>query len=49
MTTFLPKAYQYKEIGDYNIDPKIVVTMLNAEMAITAAEEFLTCIGSILA
>jgi hypothetical protein len=34
MTTFLAQAYAYKEIGDYSVNPKAVVTMQNAETAI---------------
>jgi uncharacterized protein (UPF0332 family) len=48
MTAFLPKAYQYKEISDYGVNPKAVVTMPNAEGAIISAADFLDCIESIL-
>ncbi len=48
MTTFLAKAYQYKEIGDYAIDPTITVTMGNAEAAIKAAADFIDRIRTIL-
>jgi uncharacterized protein (UPF0332 family) len=48
MTAFLPKAYQYKEISDYSVNPKAVVTMPNAETAISSAADFIDCIESIL-
>jgi uncharacterized protein (UPF0332 family) len=49
MTTFLAQAYEYKEVSDYNVDPKAVVTMQNAETAIARATDFLDRIEAILA
>ena len=41
MTTFLPLAYRYKEIGDYSVDPDVVITMPQAQSAVASATEFL--------
>jgi uncharacterized protein (UPF0332 family) len=41
---FLAQAYLYKEVGDYSVDPDEIVTMQDAERAITAAANFLDCI-----
>jgi uncharacterized protein (UPF0332 family) len=49
MTQFLALAYRYKEIGDYGVDPDEVVTMQNADTAITPATDFLDCVEAILA
>jgi uncharacterized protein (UPF0332 family) len=41
MTTFLPLAYRYKEIGDYTVNPDVVITMPQAQSAVASATEFL--------
>jgi uncharacterized protein (UPF0332 family) len=48
MTEFLAKAYRYKELGDYVVDPDAIVTMAQAESAIAGATDFLDCIEAVL-
>lgn len=48
MMAFLADGYRYKEIGDYSVNPDEVVTMANAETAITSATAFLDCVAAIL-
>ena len=49
MTSFLAQGYQYKEVGDYNVDPAAAITMRNAEAAISAAADFLQRVEAALA
>ena len=49
MMEFLTQAYAYKAIGDYSVNSDEVVTMLNAESAITSAGKFLDCVAAALA
>jgi uncharacterized protein (UPF0332 family) len=46
---FLAKAYVYKEIGDYGVGKKSVITMPMAKSAIDTAGEFVDCIAGFLA
>jgi len=39
-STFLAKAYSYKEIGDYRVDPGAIVTDADAKDAIDDATRF---------
>jgi uncharacterized protein (UPF0332 family) len=45
---FLAQAYLYKEIGNYSVSPDEIVTMQDAELAISAAANFLDCIEVVL-
>jgi uncharacterized protein (UPF0332 family) len=45
---FLAKAYAYKEIDDYSMEKKSVITMAMAKNAIDLAEEFVDCIAGVL-
>ena len=47
-TTFLAKAYMYKEIGDYGVGPGASVTLDDAKDAIVVAEQFIDCIADLL-
>jgi hypothetical protein len=49
MTTVLAQAYRYKQIGDYSVDPEEVVTIANAQDAISRAADFLDCVHAVLA
>lgn len=48
MASFLTKAYRYKEVSDYTVNRRAVVTMQDAEAAIVSAAGFLECIHAIL-
>jgi uncharacterized protein (UPF0332 family) len=48
MTEFLAKAYRYKELGDYVVDPDAIVTMAQVKSAIAGAADFLDCIEAVL-
>ena len=48
MSEFLAKAYRYKEIGDYGVDPDAIITMAQAEAAIAGATDFVDCIEAVL-
>lgn len=39
-TTFLARAYQYKEISDYGFGDRAALTLTDAESAISTAERF---------
>ena len=45
---FMAKAYEFKEIADYSIDPGKNITMAEAGGAIAMAERFLECITAVL-
>ena len=47
-STFLAKAYKYKEIGDYNVDNSTIITMSNADDTIKTSERFINCISELL-
>jgi uncharacterized protein (UPF0332 family) len=47
-STFLAKAYSYKEIGDYRVDQGAVVTDAEAKDAIGAATRFVDRIEALL-
>lgn len=49
MPTFLARAYRYKEISEYSVDPKEVVTMQNADDALRGATEFIELVREALA
>ncbi len=49
MTTFLPQAYRYKEIGDYGVTNEFVITMEHADAAIQSAGAFLDGVRKALA
>jgi uncharacterized protein (UPF0332 family) len=47
-STFLAKAYSYKEIGDYRVDQGAVVTDAEAKDAIEAATRFIERVAHLL-
>jgi uncharacterized protein (UPF0332 family) len=47
-STFLAKAYSYKEIGDYRVDQGAIVTDAEAEDAIEAATRFIERVTRLL-
>jgi uncharacterized protein (UPF0332 family) len=44
MPAFLRQAYRYKEMGDYGVNPNVVITMVWAEAAIVSADDFVECV-----
>lgn len=48
MPAFLRQAYRYKEIGDYGVNPDVVITMARAEAAIISAAAFIESVRSAL-
>jgi uncharacterized protein (UPF0332 family) len=47
-STFLAKAYSYKEIGDYRVDQGAIVTDAEAKDAIEAATRFIERVTRLL-
>jgi uncharacterized protein (UPF0332 family) len=48
LSTFLAKAYSYKEIGDYRVGQGATVSEIEANDAIEAAERFIDRITAVL-
>jgi uncharacterized protein (UPF0332 family) len=48
-SVFLAQAYKYKEISDYGVGPGAVITMTEADDAITNATRLIDCIATLLA
>jgi uncharacterized protein (UPF0332 family) len=47
--SFLANAYQLKEISDYGIGPRAIITMAEADDAVKNAARFIDCITTLLA
>ena len=48
-SVFLAQAYKYKEISDYGVGPGAVITMAEADDAVTNAARLIDCIATLLA
>jgi uncharacterized protein (UPF0332 family) len=49
LPVFLAKAYRFKEVADYDVGPDAVVTVAEADDAITSAAHFIASITALLA
>jgi uncharacterized protein (UPF0332 family) len=47
-SVFLAQAYKYKEISDYGVGPGAVITMAEADDALTNAARLIDCIAALL-
>jgi uncharacterized protein (UPF0332 family) len=45
---FLGQGYNLKTVADYGIDPSVIVPFDEAERSLTAADQFLACVMSLL-
>jgi uncharacterized protein (UPF0332 family) len=48
LPAFLAKAYKYKQVADYGVGPGAVVTVAEADDAITSAAHFVACMTALL-